>query len=87
MDLVIKETLRLYPSVPLFGRKLKEDFVMRKQINDQLNQLIIMISQSQADCSSQKVPALELHHSRWHEMNHSGRTHMILFQRDLLPRT
>ena len=31
MDLVIKETLRLYPSVPIYGRKMKEDVEISKK--------------------------------------------------------
>lgn len=28
LDLVIKETLRLYPSVPFYGRKVREEIVI-----------------------------------------------------------
>lgn len=32
MDLVIKETLRIYPSVPIYGRKIHENVEISKQI-------------------------------------------------------
>jgi cytochrome P450 len=38
LECCIKEALRLYPSVPIIGRKLNEDTVIR---NKQLNKLIV----------------------------------------------
>lgn len=32
LELVIKETLRLYPSVPFYGRELEEDVVRSKYV-------------------------------------------------------
>jgi len=32
MDLVIKETLRLFPSVPVYGRKMNEDFELSEHL-------------------------------------------------------
>lgn len=33
LDLVVKETLRLYPSVPFLGRKIKENTIISNSLN------------------------------------------------------
>lgn len=41
LDLVLKEVLRLYPSVPLFGRLIEEDTVISKSLNSINGKMVI----------------------------------------------